>query len=396
MSPNISFYSPEFHQTITAELDFTQEALNAGRCSKMLDGFELSTGLSLWSFFSWRPTRPPKAFVPVSLNYLTTDKLLTMTFEEGFKVTDTKKMQEHGIDPRKVAAAVCSLFAELMLVHGFVYVDSHPGNVLVRPRNHRGMATGEFDIVLLDHGMYRRLDETYRSGYCNLWAGLVFGNDDQALKGIRELGLEDKFLDIMGLCLVYRVPPSLMGPGSPLTYQRLGFLMSNDSKKLVKEHIRKKFGDEVSPASINSFVQRQSRDFLYCCRCTNLVRGLNLQLGGTTIDRFFAFGSAASRGANLNVCDNPITIPEADLITAENDMLAKVKADLNRPVMSELVTARHVAASKQNDQPALSRRRNSSKHINFQMILATWWKGLFHDLLLVFTRASVDSNRQIG
>lgn len=363
----------------------------------MLDGLELSTGLSLWRFFSWRHTRSPKAIIPVSIKELTTDKMLTMSFEEGFKVTDTKKMQEHGIDRRNVAAAVCALFAELMLVHGFVYVDSHPGNVLVRPRRHHGVTTGEFDIVLLDHGMYRRLDETYRSGYCNLWAGLVFGDDDQALKGIRELGLEDKFLDIMGLGLVYRVPPSLLGPGSPLTYQKLGFLMSNDAKKIVQEHIRKKFGDEISPASINSFVQQQSRDFLYCCRCTNLVRGLNLQLGGTTRDRFLAFGSAALRGANLNVCDNPITIPEAIRITDEkNDLLAKVKADLNRPVMSELVAARDMATAKTNDQHAKSRRIKSSTNINVQTILVTWWKGLFLDLLLVFTRANVDSNRQIG
>ncbi len=396
MSTQKSFYSPEFHQTITAELDFTQEAINARRCSKMLDGLDLSTGLSLWHFFSWRHSRSPKAIIPTSINELTTDKMLTMTYEEGFKVTDTKKMQEYGIDRRNVAAAVCSLFAELMLVHGFVYVDSHPGNVLVRPRRHHGKARGEFDIVLLDHGMYRRLDETYRSGYCNLWAGLVFGNDDQALKGIRELGLEDKFLDIMGLGLVYRVPPSLLRSGSPLTYQKLGFLMSNDAKKIVQEHIQKKFGDEISPASINLFIQQQSRDFLYCCRCTNLVRGLNLQLGGTTLDRFLVFGSAASRGAILNVCDNPITIPEADGITDENDMLVKVKADLNRPVMSELVAARQVATAKTSVQHASRRRTNSSTHAKVQMILVTWWKGLFLDLLLVFTRARVDSNRQIG
>ena len=123
---------PEFHQTITAELDFTQEAKNAVRCSTMLRGVELSSGISLFNFFGWGQTRPPTTIVPTPIPELTTDKMLTMTFEEGFKVTDTKKLQEHGIDPRKVAAAVCAVFAELMLVHGFVYVDSHPGNVLVR------------------------------------------------------------------------------------------------------------------------------------------------------------------------------------------------------------------------------------------------------------------------
>jgi hypothetical protein len=54
--------------------------------------------------------------------------------------------------------------------------------------------------------MYRRLDERFRTGYCNLWAGLVSGNDAQALRGLRTLGLPDKYLDIMGLLLTYRIP----------------------------------------------------------------------------------------------------------------------------------------------------------------------------------------------
>lgn len=127
-----------------------------------------------------------------------------MTYEEGFKVTSLKELEVHGLDKSKVATAACALFAELMFVHGFCYADCHPGNVLVRPRGHS--THGEFDIVLLDHGMYRRLDERFRSGYCNLWAGLVSGNEAQALCGLGALGLHKKYLDIMGLLLTYRIP----------------------------------------------------------------------------------------------------------------------------------------------------------------------------------------------
>ena len=130
----------------------------------------------------------------------------TMSFEEGFRMTDMQKLRKSGIDPKKVAAAQCTLFAELMMVHGFVHADPHPGNVLVRPRAN---SSGEFDVVLLDHGMYRRLDEQFRSSYCQLWAGLVTGNDSQAMKGVRGLGLPDSYLDLMGLMLTYRIPSGL-------------------------------------------------------------------------------------------------------------------------------------------------------------------------------------------
>jgi len=138
-----------------------------------------------------------------------------MSFEEGFCITDTEKLQEHGIKSRQVAALACALFAELMMVHGFVHADTHPGNALVRPRlDKNNKSTGEFDIVLLDHGMYRRLGETFRSNYCTLWAGLVTGNDARALEGVRGLAFPDEYLDLMGLMLTYQIPSGMMVRGS--------------------------------------------------------------------------------------------------------------------------------------------------------------------------------------
>lgn len=138
-------------------------------------------------------------------------------------MTDIEKLEENGIDSRQVAASACALFGELMMVHGFVHADPHSGNVLVRPRldgnnNKTTSPTGEFDIVLLDHGMYRRLDEQFRSNYCNLWAGLVTGDDGRALEGVRGLGLSDEYLDLMGLMLTYRLPSGFaVSACSPLT-----------------------------------------------------------------------------------------------------------------------------------------------------------------------------------
>ena len=79
-----------------------------------------------------------------------------------------------------------------------------------------------------------------------MWAGLINGNDDQALKGIRALGLGDHFLDILGLVMVYRVPQSVLDSGSQLAHRKHGLLNSNEYKHVVMEHIREKFGADVT------------------------------------------------------------------------------------------------------------------------------------------------------
>lgn len=50
-------------------------------------------------------------------------------------------------------------------VHGFVHCDPHPGNLFVRAHPE----DGRWQLVVLDHGMYRRLTPQFRAAYCRLW-----------------------------------------------------------------------------------------------------------------------------------------------------------------------------------------------------------------------------------
>ena len=134
-----------------------------------------------------------------------------MSFEEGIKITDKEALKQHNIAPSKVAAATCSLFSELMLVHGFLHIDPHPGNILVRPRctkegGKEDGRSGEFDLILLDHGMYRRLNEQFRWAYASLWKSLIIGDTKSATDAVVHMGLQPHYVDLLGLLLVYRIP----------------------------------------------------------------------------------------------------------------------------------------------------------------------------------------------
>lgn len=52
-------------------------------------------------------------------------------------------------------------------------LDPHEANVLVRAHPYRGSRHPQ--VVLLDHGLYRQLEEGFRVDYCRLWQGIVLG-----------------------------------------------------------------------------------------------------------------------------------------------------------------------------------------------------------------------------
>ncbi|XP_076911927.1 putative ABC1 protein At2g40090 [Bidens hawaiensis] len=104
-----------------------------------------------------------------------------MEFVEGPQVNDLKSIQKLGLNPHDIARLVSRTFAEMMFKHGFVHCDPHAANLLVRtlPSHKSGIfGRRKPQLVLLDHGLYKKLDVSTRTNYAALW------KDDA--KGIKE------------------------------------------------------------------------------------------------------------------------------------------------------------------------------------------------------------------
>jgi aarF domain-containing kinase len=54
---------------------------------------------------------------------------------------------------------VSKVFADMIYDHGFVHCDPHPGNVLVRAKPG---TKNKAQIVLLDHGLYKELNQEFK------------------------------------------------------------------------------------------------------------------------------------------------------------------------------------------------------------------------------------------
>lgn len=55
-------------------------------------------------------------------------------------------------------------------------LDPHEANMLVRPHPHH---KNRPQVVLLDHGLYRQLGDSFRRDYCRLWHALITGDEQQ-------------------------------------------------------------------------------------------------------------------------------------------------------------------------------------------------------------------------
>ena len=118
--------------------------------------------------------------VPAVDTALSSHRVLTMEFIDGVKVTDREGLAALGAHPAAVARLVSETFCEQIFVFGDVHCDPHAANLLVRaapgaPRGARG--SGAWQLVLLDHGLYRQLDDGLRLEYAGLWRSLIHADE---------------------------------------------------------------------------------------------------------------------------------------------------------------------------------------------------------------------------
>ncbi|XP_049936186.1 uncharacterized protein LOC116262232 isoform X2 [Nymphaea colorata] len=249
---------PEFEKSISAELDFLQEAKNSERTSKNLKKHKM-------------------IIVPQVYWDLTTKSVLTMQFFYGHKVDDIQFLKEMGLKPKKVAQALMEAFAEMIFVHGFVHGDPHPGNILVSPEGSEG-----FTIVLLDHGIYRELDDRFRLDYCHLWKAMILLDVDEILHLGEKLGV-GKYAKYFPVIFTGRTINSK---------SILGRSMSAEEKQNLKKELSSlKMGDYTS------FMESLPRDFLTILRTDGLLRSIISQLGTSQRVRLLAYAKYSIHGA---------------------------------------------------------------------------------------------------
>ncbi|KAB1211359.1 putative aarF domain-containing protein kinase 1 [Morella rubra] len=261
LSKAISWFFPEYRfewlvsefvEAISQELDFIQEARNSERTAKNFKNNDM--------------VRVPRVFWVDNVEFL----------------------KEQGINPIKVANALVEVFAEMIFIHGFVHGDPHPGNILVSPEGRKG-----FSLVILDHGIYKQLDEGFRLDYCELWKALILLDPNK----IQELG--ERF----GVGTYSRYFPLIFTGRAIDSKSALGRGMSTEEKKNLKQELK-----SLKMEDISSFMESLPPDFYIILRTDGLLRSVIRKLGASQRVRLLAYAKYAIYGsAKLDAqSDSPV------------------------------------------------------------------------------------------
>lgn len=125
----------EFHSTVFEEMDYVKEGRNADRFR--------------YNFRTWRAIRVPKIYWSH-----TSQRVLTLEFIRGTKVTDVEGLRARRISAVKVNRLLVRTYLKQLLEDGFFHADPHPGNLLVMDSGH---------LAFFDFGMVGRITPRLQS-----------------------------------------------------------------------------------------------------------------------------------------------------------------------------------------------------------------------------------------
>ncbi|GAA5868128.1 hypothetical protein JCM3774_001029 [Rhodotorula dairenensis] len=154
----VAFVSEYVSQQMRQEGNLRNEADNAMRTARCLAA---------------EPTLRDRVMVPKVYDQWTGESVMTADYVNACRLTDQVRLKEMNLSVKEAMDTATELFSAMVFKWGFVQADPHPGNVLIRanPKN-----PAHPELILIDHGLYVDLPETFRHEYCLLWQSLFTGN----------------------------------------------------------------------------------------------------------------------------------------------------------------------------------------------------------------------------
>jgi len=167
----------ELKERLSEELDYLRESRNIAMFGRLLHD-------------------DPEIEIPRVIPELCSPRVLTMTFLEGYRLSD---MLGPGIDPelkKWLARKYYALVWRQILEFGVLHTDPHPGNYLVTFHPHLG---------ILDFGSIRLFSDEIRRAHLAFARGLIARDDTQLAAALVALGYLDRDQDPQPMIRIVRI-----------------------------------------------------------------------------------------------------------------------------------------------------------------------------------------------
>jgi len=224
------------------ELDFRIEARNLEEVNRNLERANV------------------RAIVPEAVRGLVAENVLGMTFCEGFRITDTEKLDACGVDRSILVGRVCSAFAAQIHSDGFYNADPHPGNLLVStdPAVNGGDASVP---ILLDFGLVKRFSPDMRLAFARMVYSSNVMDVDALLQSFDEMGLKiggqaDPFQDLANVRSMFKT------------------VKSSAAKEAKEQWARERKEREKEAPRLKRPIEAWPSEFVFFFRVNGLLRGL--------------------------------------------------------------------------------------------------------------------------
>jgi len=121
-------------------------------------------------------------YIPKMYKQFSTDKVLTLEYCSGCKITDIETLKEWGLDPHEIAETGMNVYMKQIFEHGYFHADPHPGNIIVQQ---------DGTICLIDFGMVGRLMKRDKNAFA--WALVSMARQDarSMARHFRKLSTQD-------------------------------------------------------------------------------------------------------------------------------------------------------------------------------------------------------------
>ncbi|MEX0720534.1 MAG: AarF/UbiB family protein [Balneolaceae bacterium] len=157
----------QFKTSLLRELNYKTEAQNIKILEKNLSEFR-------------------HIVVPTPIDDYSTEKVLTMQYLKGKKITSISPLKKLELDGERLADELFQAYLKQILIDGFVHADPHPGNVHLMDDSH---------IALLDFGMVAHIPKNITENYLKLFLNAGDGEADEAVDIILKLSEKQKGAD---------------------------------------------------------------------------------------------------------------------------------------------------------------------------------------------------------
>ena len=157
----------ELSRSIKRELDFFNEARNIELFAKNFKGSK-------------------EIYVPRLFWDLTTERMVTLEFIDGIKISDIQQFERHGLDKKRIAYNGTQSILKQIFEDGFFHADPHPGNLFVIPGN---------VIAPIDFGIMGRLSADMIEEFSDLFIAAINKDIDLILRVLINLRVIDDTVD---------------------------------------------------------------------------------------------------------------------------------------------------------------------------------------------------------